>query len=378
MSACSRVLFACSSFVLFTILVALCHSSFGQEAGTGGDDPPPESSLRFPFEHYDYFRIETDSEGEISLVPIERHSLGLYTPAEHFQQALNLGSAAWSAMAGNYWTAWGQMGDAGQWLSAFAATLGSQGSGVVMVKKQDENQSNGGGGPEPPSGGSPTDQVIVVVSGFGPWEDYDPNNSTPVAGVVHDKLKDAGIATEKVIIDVIWGEPDRKVDEVVTDISTKHPNQKIVWIALGIGGDAFQLETVGRNPQGPFPDAAGTIPAPGSQNEPGGPPTSGPSYDPESILTTLNSHGVEITASTDAGSFLCDAITFKLHRMDEEGKIECGIFIHIPQVTDDNINDKFADGLIDVIKNLAEQLTGGEGNGGTGGNQGGTGMPNGG
>ena len=64
--------------------------------------------------------------------------------------------------------------------------------------------------------------------------------------------------------------------------------------------------------------------------------------------------------------------------MDEDGKIECGIFIHIPQVTDDAINEKFAEGLIDVIKNLAEQLTGGEGNGGEGGNQDGTGMPNGG
>lgn len=140
----------------------------------------------------------------------------------------------------------------------------------------------------------------------------------------------------------------------------------------------FNLETVGQNEQGQFPDASNppVTPPPGSQNEPEGPPTSGAGYDPETIICILNSHDVEITASTTAGSYLCDALTFKLHRMDEQGLIDCGIFIHIPPVSDGKINDKFANGLIDVIKTLAEELTnpdsegdGDQGSGTSGGGQ---------
>ncbi len=63
-----------------------------------------------------------------------------------------------------------------------------------------------------------------------------------------------------------------------------------------------------------------------------------------------------IPVSTDAGQYLCDALTYKLHCMDDDGEIDCGIFIHIPPVTDGTINDKFADGLLDAIRIFAEGL----------------------
>lgn len=110
-------------------------SARGQEVAGGGDDPPVLPEQRFPFEAYNYFSMEVDSDGELQPAPVDRHDLGLYTPLEHSQQVLNLGPATWSALAGNYWTAWGQMGEAGRWLSAFTVTLGSQGHGIVMVKK---------------------------------------------------------------------------------------------------------------------------------------------------------------------------------------------------------------------------------------------------
>ena len=176
--------------------------------------------------------------------------------------------------------------------------------------------------------------------------------------MIHDKLKDAGITTEQVIIDVIWGEPDKKVDEVVTDVTTKNPDKKIIWIGLGVGGK-FKLETVGQNEQGPFPDAdtPPTIPPAGSENDPNGPDSTDADYDVETLVCVLHSHGIEIPVSTDAGRYLCDALTYKLHCMDHDGEIDCGIFIHIPPVTDGKINDKFADGLLDVIRIFAEELT---------------------
>lgn len=218
-------------------------SAIAQEASGGGDDPPALSQQRFPFEAYNYFRIEIVDD-ELLLVPIDRHALGLYTPVEHFQQALNLGSAAWSAMAGNYWSAWGQMGDAGQWLSAFTVTLASQGHGIVMVKKQDDD-----GGEPPTSPANPVDQGIVIVSCHGPYPGVDHNNSIDVSAVICEKLKEHGVACENVVMDVIWGAPDKKVDEVVTDTKTNHPDKKIIWIGLGVElldcGDALSRKKEG-------------------------------------------------------------------------------------------------------------------------------------
>lgn len=323
-------------------------SACAQEVSGGGDDPPALSEQRFQFEVYDYFRMDVVDD-DVQLVAVDRHDLGLYTPLEHFQQVLNIGSAAWAAISGDYWTAWGQMGDAGQWLSAFSVTLDSQGAGIVMVKKQDD-------GPEPPPEPKPTDQVIVIISGFGPFPGVPDNNSTDVAGVVHDKLKELEIATEKVIIDVIWGEPDKKVDEVVTAVKTNHPDKKIIWIGLGVGR-GFKLETVGQNDQLNAPDAQNNLPPPPGQNEPGGPPTSGSGYDPETVICVLQSHGVDLIFSDTMDGYLCTSLCYKLHRVDELGVIDTGIFIHIPEHADGSINDKFADGLIDVIKIAVEQLT---------------------
>lgn len=354
---------------LLCVSAMVCSSQvLAQETGTGDQSPAAAEQQRFPFENYDFYRVEEADDGTDELVPVERQSLGLYTPEEHFQQAVGLGSAAWSVLAGDYWTAWGQMSDAGTWLSAFSATLGSQGSGLVMVKKQDDASDDS----------SALDEVIVIISGYGPFDQDgdgapDGNNSTGVADVIYEKLRDAGITTEQVIIDVIWGEPDKKVDEVVTDTKTNHPDKKVIWIGLGVGGK-FKLETVGQNEQGQFPDAdtPPTTPPPGSQNDPNGPDSSDAGYDSETLVCVLHSHGIDIPVSTDAGQYLCDALTYKLHCMDNDGEIDCGIFIHIPPVTDGDINDKFADGLLDVIRIFAEELNeesdDDSGDGSTGGN----------
>ncbi len=346
--------FRCAIVAAVLLTWAMMPTSLvlAQEASGGGDDPPVVSQQRFPFEAYDYFRLEVVDD-EVQLVAVDRHDLGLFTPLEHFQQVLNIGSTAWAVISSDYWTAWGQMGDTGQWLSAFSVTLDSQGAGIVMVKKQDDAPEPDGGTPQEPK---PTDQVIVVVSGFGPFPGVPDNNSTDVAGVIHDKLKELDIATEKVIIDVFWGEPDRKVDEVVCETTVNYPDKKIIWIGLGVGG-GFKLETVGQNDQLNAPDAQGDFPPAPGQNETGGPPTSDGGYDPDTVLCVLHSHGVEVVFSDSMDGYLCTSLCYKLHRLDELGVIHTGIFVHIPGDTDGSINDKFADGLIDLIKIMASQLT---------------------
>lgn len=83
--------------------------------------------------------------------------------------------------------------------------------------------------------------VIVVVSGFGPFPGV-PNNQSPVvAQELANLLEQEGIESQVVIIDVLWGEPDDRIDQVITDIACEHPDQQIVWIAFGSGG-GFTLE----------------------------------------------------------------------------------------------------------------------------------------
>jgi pyrrolidone-carboxylate peptidase len=367
------------------LLIALCAilgtlQSANAQPPEGGTASGNSGTVAvFPFEEYDYFRIAPDGDS-IQLVPVTRQELGLYTFSEHAGAIANLIALGGSAMSGNIPDAAGRVGDVGQWLSGFTVTLGSQGGGgIVMVKKQDPVDGNA-----QPSTGNPLGQVIVIVSGFGPWGPITDNNSTTVAGVICDKLKEnrellgqcGGFPVENVVIDVIWGQPDKTVDEVVTTVKANNPDKKIIWIGLDIGG-GFKLETVGENDRLPGGlDAGGSPPPPGSTNEPGGPPTSGGGYAPGTIITTLTSHGIPIVVSNDMDGFLCTSLCYKLHRMDETGRIDTGIFIHIPPVTDGTINDKFADGLIDVIKDLAEELTVGQGAaGGTGGGTSGGGGP---
>jgi len=109
--------------------------------------------------------------------------------------------------------------------------------------------------------------VIVVVSGFGPFPGV-PNNQSPVvAQELANLLEQEGIESQVVIIDVLWGEPNDRIDQVITDIACEHPDQQIVWIAFGQGG-GFTLELEGDNNQGPFPDAGGNLPNPPNQNDP--------------------------------------------------------------------------------------------------------------
>jgi len=355
------------------LLIAMCailgtlQTAHAQLPEGGAPSGNPGTVAGFPFEDYDYFRIVPDGDS-LQLTPVTRQELGLYTFSEHVGAIANLISLGGSAISGNIPDAAGRLGDAGQWLSGFTVTLGSQGGGgIAMVKKQDPTA------PDKPV------QVIVIVSSFNPWTPGQPNNSIPVGAAVCEKLKEAGICTGHIIMDVKWGQPDKTVDEIVKVTEEGNPDLdvKIIWIGLGMGR-GFKLETVGENGQLPnVPDVGGTEQPPGSTNEPGGPATSGCGYDPDNVIDTLTSHGVPIVVSSDMDGFLCTSLCYKLHRMDETGQIDTGIFIHIPTVTDGTINDKFADGLLDVIRDLAEDLTGGEGDAvGTGGGASGGGSGN--
>lgn len=368
------------------LLIAMCvilgtlQTAHSQLTGGGALAGNSGTEAGFPFEDYHYFRMVPNGDN-LQLVPVTRQELGLYTFSEHAGAIANLIALGGSAISGNIPDAAGRVGVAGQWLSGFTMTLGSQVGGIVMLKKQGPVVGN-----PPPAAGNPLEEVIVIVSGFGPWGPITDNNSTTVAQVICNKIREhrslvggcQGIPVENIVIDVIWGQPDKTVDEVVTTVKTNNPDKKIIWLGLGVGG-GFKLETVGENERLPGGlDRNNDPPPPGSTNEPGGPPTSGGGYAPDTIITTLTSHGVPIVVSSSMDGFLCTSLCYKLHRMDELGQIDTGIFIHIPQVTNGTMNDKFADGLIDVIKDLAEELTGGQGGtGGTGGgNSGGSGTGN--
>jgi len=139
--------------------------------------------------------------------------------------------------------------------------------------------------------------VLVVVSGFGPFPGV-PNNQSPVvAQELADLLEQEGIESQVVIIDVLWGEPDDRIDQVITDIACEHPDQQIVWIAFGQGGGL----------------------------------------------------GVGISGSNDAGEYICDSTCYKLYRCDAEGSIDLGIFFHVPESPTPGEVSVFTSGIIEVL-----------------------------
>jgi pyroglutamyl-peptidase len=190
--------------------------------------------------------------------------------------------------------------------------------------------------------------VIVVVSGFGPFPGV-PNNQSPVvAQELADLLEQEGIESQVVIIDVLWGEPNDRIDQVITDIACEYPDQQIVWIAFGQGG-GFTLELEGDNNQGPFPDAGGNLPNPPNQNNPNGPPVVVGSFNGVEIVEVLDGLGVDISGSNDAGEYICDSTCYKLYRCDAEGSIDLGIFFHVPESPTPGEVSVFTSGIIEVL-----------------------------
>ena len=75
--------------------------------------------------------------------------------------------------------------------------------------------------------------VIVVVSGFGPFPGV-PNNQSPVvAQELANLLEQEGIESQVVIIDVLWGEPDDRIDQVITDFAVSTPISRSFGLRSG-------------------------------------------------------------------------------------------------------------------------------------------------
>ena len=191
--------------------------------------------------------------------------------------------------------------------------------------------------------------VIVVVSGFGPFPGV-PNNQSPVvAQELANLLEQEGIESQVVIIDVLWGEPDDRIDQVITDIACEHPDQQIVWIAFGSGG-GFTLELEGDNDQDPtLEDADGNLPVPPYLNDPSGPPIVLGDFNGVEIVEVLDGLGVEISGSNNADNYICDSTCYKLYRCDAEGSIDLGVFFHIPESPTPGEVSIFTSGIIHVI-----------------------------
>jgi pyrrolidone-carboxylate peptidase len=251
---------------------------------------------------YDYFlMLASSNDAGFELSEIARQELGLYTQDELDSDPELLGFSS-------------------PQLDEFDDALG-----LVMARKNDGDDE-------------PVDrEVIVIVTGFGPFPGVQVNPSTTIAKEVDKQLKDRDIKSVCRIIDVVWGEPETRIDDIIDIVKTVNPDVRIVVISFGVdpNGTDYVFETVGTTTRDPIPDNNGGVPGtpgiPDSNNPGGSQNPAGCGYDPDGLAGGINQGGGPSTGtSNNAGGYICNSTVYHLYTLDANGTIDNGIFVHVP------------------------------------------------
>ncbi|XP_060860805.1 pyroglutamyl-peptidase 1 isoform X2 [Metopolophium dirhodum] len=181
----------------------------------------------------------------------------------------------------------------------------------------------------------------VVVTGFGLFRDYKVNASWEVARV----LPETGIAEELNINLVTINIPVsyKDVDQIVPTLWVQHEPALMVHLGVSHLAKTLTVELVanghgycGIDIHGNGPDDKCLI-----NNE------------LETGLKMECTDELDICTSRDAGRYLCEYIYFKSLSINKNQTI----FIHVPQLDQDNTAQKLAEKLKCVIRKLLEQVT---------------------
>lgn len=159
--------------------------------------------------------------------------------------------------------------------------------------------------------------MSVLLTGFGPFGDFDVNPSQIVALAA----KDAGLVANIDILPTVYAECEGWAQRNLG------PGQTVVHLGVAAEAESFRLERMARNVCGGRPDANGGT-WPSGEVMPG----------PETIETTVDVEGVReacgdlpVVISEDAGDYLCN---FTFYRSLRRGDATV-LFVHIPKLRDD-------------------------------------------
>lgn len=162
----------------------------------------------------------------------------------------------------------------------------------------------------------------ILLTGFEPFGTHRLNSSWEAIRNL-DGTTAAGAALCSVLLPVEYHQGPAQLAEA---IETYRPD---IAISFGLAaGDTVRLERYARNGHGGKCDNAGLVP-PQPHLEPGGEAVRESLLPLESIRKSVESSGVAVDYSADAGGYVCNAVFYRLAEIGRRAKMQCG-FIHLP------------------------------------------------
>jgi pyroglutamyl-peptidase len=171
-------------------------------------------------------------------------------------------------------------------------------------------------------------QQTILFTGFGPFPGMPENISGRFVRMLAD-LSQRRFPAFRVVARILPTEWEPAPERIVALYAREKPK---VALHFGVSERAQGLvvETLARNVRSPICDAAGRLPPSPKVSEDG--PSELQAHVPvDDILKRVTSLGVPIARSSDAGSYLCNAVLYQsLVLASEGGATRSAGFIHIP------------------------------------------------
>lgn len=179
-----------------------------------------------------------------------------------------------------------------------------------------------------------TAAFVILLTAFGPFPGI-PVNATALlvprlaqrlrrlAAARSPLLPDAAISVHTTTLPTEW---QRGPDRAEATIGRLRPDL-VLHFGVSSQASGFVIERVGRSACQPHPDAAGHL-APS--------PTLGPAathnatLPVDAICDRLSANGLPVSASTDAGGYLCNAVLYRTLSLPTGVRPPIAGFIHIP------------------------------------------------
>jgi len=196
--------------------------------------------------------------------------------------------------------------------------------------------------------------VNILLTGFTPFAGRTVNASWVAVSLLQKHLNQSNVLA--VEIPVVWGEPQRIVNEAIRDFDPQ------VIIAMGEGKPGcIQLETLALNKRAQRLDNNDSFPTETAIN-PDGPSSVKSSSPLVEIRNLLVEKGIPVILSLDAGGFLCEETLYILEsQCAQHPNSRLILFVHLPpygsslifkgcqRVCDDDLLLEFSTELFEIV-----------------------------
>ncbi len=192
----------------------------------------------------------------------------------------------------------------------------------------------GGEPAAPPREKAAAERPVLLLTGFEPFGDKRPPNSSWEGIKRLDGQDWKGYRLVCKQMKVVWGAPLEQLQGWMAEY------RPVAVLSFGMGmGGTFALESKGSNERGPIRDNLGQRP-PRPHVVEDGPGHLPASIDAERFARVLSAKGYPVRVSTDAGHYLCDETLYSLEYLKSNKKMDGAVlFCHVPPL-DSHVRNK--------------------------------------